>query len=123
MPQLLLSAAEDILRVVEEAASQLGPVEVDAGRTPHEVLSDQASREAATRWRAGSAPRRFTATLARLATAVQSWTAPGPRPESSGTGPLAPQSDLVLSVNLRTKDTRPLWPLGAIGRRALRGIV
>ena len=101
----MASAADAVLRVVEDAAAQLGPVQVDAGRTPQEVLSDQASREAAARWRAGSAPRRFTATLARLATAVQSWTAPGSRPEASGLAPLAPVRPRPLREP--TDETRP----------------
>ncbi|CAE7267807.1 unnamed protein product, partial [Symbiodinium sp. CCMP2456] len=77
------AAATTLLQAVKTAAHQLGSVEVSEGQTAEEVLGDQASLQAASRWRAGGAARKLTAVLARLTTSLQSWTSLSGRPQSS----------------------------------------
>ncbi|CAE7216591.1 unnamed protein product, partial [Symbiodinium sp. KB8] len=47
------AAAATLLEAVQTAAQQLGDAEVAEGQTAQEVLQDQASLQAASRWRAG----------------------------------------------------------------------
>ena len=65
-------AATTLLQAAEVAAASLGQQEVDQGLTATDILKDQSSRTTASRWRAGTAPRRITAALARLVNSL-SW--------------------------------------------------
>ena len=66
-------AAQSLLNAVDQAAAQLGDTEIDSGLTAPEILADPQTRESASRWRAGNAPRRVTSALARLTTSLKSW--------------------------------------------------
>ena len=66
VPGAISGAAAEMATAVQRVASKLGSTHVDRGRTAADILSDESSREAASRWRTGSDHRRFTALLARV---------------------------------------------------------
>ena len=101
------AAAAALLAASTQAANYLGNVEVDAGMNPAEVLSEPAARQAAARWRSGSAARRITAALARLTTSLQSWGLGATSSAARGSPELVPVRARPL---LSGPSERPRWP-------------
>ena len=74
------------VKPVDQAARDLGPQEIDAGRSARDILADDSSLASAAKWRSGSLQRRFTAALAKLTASLKQWTSS----PAAGPPPLAP---------------------------------
>ena len=100
------SAAASLLQAAVEAANTLGDVRVEGDLNPAEVLQEPSTREAATKWRSGSAARRITAALARLTTSLQTWAA--------GSNNAAAQAGRLIPVRAQPlqggPQAPPRWP-------------
>ena len=83
------ATAQSLMEAVDQAARDLGPQEIDAGRSARDILADDSSLASAAKWRSGSLQRRFTAALAKLTASLKQWTS-SPAVPAAGPPPLAP---------------------------------